>query len=79
MKGLELSEKYYKTFGEPMLKEQFPELFPKIAAGLIGGGSEVLGYDDVVSQDHDYGPGFCLFLPDENIVSRSFSFGTRLQ
>ncbi len=74
MKGLELSEQYYRTYGEPMLKEKFPELFPKIAVGLMGSGSEVLGYDDETSQDHDFSPGFCVILPGEEVVSRREAF-----
>ena len=46
MKGLELSKEYYKSFGEPMLRERFPELFDKIAVGLCGSGSECFGFDD---------------------------------
>lgn len=65
MKGLELSRKYFEEYGLPMLKEQFPDLLDKIAAGLMGSGSECYGFDDEISQDHDFEPGFCLFLADD--------------
>ena len=74
MKGLELSEKFFRTYGEPMLKEQFPELLPYLAAGLFGSGSECFGFDDEVSRDHDFEPGFCLFLPGEEVVDRRSAF-----
>lgn len=62
--GLKLCEDYYKEVGEPMLKEKFPDLLPFIAIGLVGLGSECLGYDDEISRDHDFGPGFCIWLPE---------------
>lgn len=65
MKGLELSEKYYRAYGENMLNEQFPEIADQAAAGLVGYGSECLGFDDEISRDHDYGPSFCIWLPRE--------------
>ena len=74
MKGLEISREYYKTYGEPMLKEQFPELLPYLAVGLTGSGSECFGYDDEVSRDHDFEPGFCIFLPGEEVVGRRTAF-----
>ena len=74
MKGLELAERYYKAFGEPMIREQFPEWEGRIAAGLTGSGSECYGYDDEVSADHDFEPGFCLFLPGEEILDRKTAF-----
>ena len=40
MRGLEISKDYYKEFGEPMLREKFPELMDKIAVGVFGSGSE---------------------------------------
>ena len=74
MKGLELSRAYYETYGEPMLKEQFPDLLPFLAAGMTGSGSECFGFDDEISTDHDFEPGFCLFLPGEDVVDRRKAF-----
>ena len=74
MKGMDLSREYYKTYGEPMLREQFPELLPYLAVGLTGSGSECFGFDDEVSRDHDFEPGFCLFLPGEDVVDRKAAF-----
>lgn len=74
MKGLELSREYYEKFGKPMLTENFPELLDKIAVGLCGSGSECFGFDDELSRDHDFEPGFCIFLPSEDIVSRRQAF-----
>lgn len=64
--GLELSRCYYETYGKAMLKEQFPEYAERVAAGLVGHGSECLGFDDMWSKDHDFGPGFCLWLTEED-------------
>ena len=65
MKGLEISKKFYLEFGEKMLTENFPEIIDKVAIGLIGSGSECFGYDDSVSTDHDFDPGFQIFIPDD--------------
>ena len=74
MNGLELSRAFYEEYGRPMLEADFPELLPHLAAGLFGSGSECFGFDDEVSRDHDFEPGFCLFLPGEDIVDRRTAF-----
>lgn len=74
MNGLDLSRAFFEAHGEPMLRDEFPDLLPYLAAGLFGSGSECFGYDDEVSRDHDFEPGFCLFLPDEETVDRRAAF-----
>ncbi|MBQ7174313.1 MAG: DUF4037 domain-containing protein [Lachnospiraceae bacterium] len=74
MKGLELSRKYFEEYGLPMLEEGFPELMDQLAAGLFGSGSECFGFDDEISRDHDFEPGFCILLPDESLVDRRQEF-----
>lgn len=74
MKGLELAEKFYNEYGKKMISENFSEIEKHLAFGLAGSGSECFGYDDEISQDHDFEPGFCIFLPDENIIDSKTEF-----
>lgn len=74
MNGLELSRAFFEEYGRPMLEEQFPQVLPYLAVGLFGSGSECFGYDDAVSRDHDFEPGFCIFLPGEDLVDRRTAF-----
>lgn len=62
--GMTICRKYYETYGKKML-EGYSDYRQYIAVGLFGMGSECLGYDDEISQDHDYGPGFCIIIPDD--------------
>lgn len=66
LKGMDIARRYYEEYGKSMLEEKFPEYAGRVAAGLVGEGSECLGYDDVTSADHDFGPGFCLWLTRED-------------
>ena len=62
--GLKLSEEFYREIVRPILDSSFPGLAH--AAGLIDGGSEVLGLDDETSMDHNWGPRVMLFLSEED-------------
>ncbi len=67
MKALELSRRYYFDCCEPVLRREVPELLPRLAAGLVGEGSDCFGYDDELSRDHDWGLRVCLFFPDAEL------------
>lgn len=64
-KGLQLCQKYYETYGKKMIDEHFLDYKQYMAIGMFGFGSDCLGYDDEISKDHDFGPGFCILLPLE--------------
>ena len=72
MKGLELCRAYFEAYGRPMLESEFSDVMDRIAVGLVGHGSECFGFDDEISQDHDFEPGFSLWLTDED--EKKFGF-----
>ena len=66
-KGLEIAEAYFFEVCYPELKKQLPEYLPRMAAGLVGEGSECYGFDDMISRDHDFGPAFQIYVPAEDV------------
>lgn len=72
MRGIKLSQAYYNEYGLPMLNDMFKDKLDRIAVGLVGHGSECFGFDDDISVDHDYTPGFCIWLTDED--EKEFGF-----
>ncbi len=81
MNGIELSRKYFFEAGLPLLQEQYPQLVNRVAAGLVAGGfdsgcgSEIGGFDDELSRDHNWGPRFFLFLHEDD----KKTFGEEIQ
>jgi len=74
MNGLDIARAYFDEYGLPMLQDKFPDLLPHIAAGVFGSGSECFGFDDELSRDHDFDPGFIILLPGEDVVDRKQEF-----
>lgn len=66
MKGLELKRSYWEHVAAPVFQKSFPERFCCMAVGALGHGSEFLGLDDEFSQDHHWGPGFSVFLTEDD-------------
>jgi len=62
--GLELGEQFYAEAARPIIDTYFPGL--RYSAAMLGWSSEVLGYDDVESMDHNWGPRFQLFLSTQD-------------
>jgi hypothetical protein len=74
--GLRLSEEFYKTCVAPAIAAEFPRL--PHAAGLMGRGSEVLGYDDSMSTDHTWSARVIVFVPGEVLVEQGESVQAQL-
>lgn len=66
MKGLELCRRYYEEICRPAIETSFAGYVDKMAFGLAGDGSECYGFDDEVSQDHDFGPRIMIWLTLED-------------
>ena len=64
VKGLALSRLFFEEAVRPVVEAEFPRLI--YAAGLLGTGSEVLGFDTEMSADHGWGPRVDLFLAEED-------------
>ena len=66
MKGLEISRRYFREIVSPLIDTYVPTIADAYAGGLIGYGSDVLGHDDEVSQDHCWGPRCFIWLRPED-------------
>ncbi len=75
IKGLVLSKEYYNKVARDLFYTKYRDAMKYATIGLIGPGSECYGYDDEISTDHDFGPGFCVWLPD-NIYEQ---YGKQMQ
>src|SRR5207247_2639301 len=70
MPGAELSRGFYEELVAPVLAESLPGL--RYAAARLGTGSDVLGLDDAISRDHDWGCRLTLLVgaADGDLVPR---------
>ena len=78
MKGLELSRMHWEACSCRLLSaaESLEQgLSARLSAGLAGEGSQCFGYDDELSQDHDFGPDFCVWMNDADYAA----YGSALQ
>ena len=68
--GLDLARRFF-TAVKPLLEERIPHIMERAAVGLVGEGSECFGFDDEISRDHDWGPAFCIWLPEAELAACS--------
>ncbi len=64
IQGMRLSEMFFNEVVQKIIKTNSSDL--KYSAGLIGFGSEVLGFDTERSTDHHWGPRVMLFLEEKD-------------
>lgn len=68
IKGLELSKRYFYDIVLLEFEKSLKDILPLCAFGLVGEGSECYGYDDELSQDHDFGPSVCIWLRKDDYL-----------
>ncbi|MGH2551137.1 MAG: DUF4037 domain-containing protein, partial [Thermomicrobiales bacterium] len=61
--GLELSRRFYEEVVREMIECELGDI--PYSAGLLGTGSDVLGFDTARSTDHEWGPRLFVFVPGD--------------
>lgn len=69
MQGIELSRRFYADLVRPFLAEAAPGL--RHAAALGGYGSELLGFDDDMSRDHNWGPRVHIVVSPDDFAAHA--------
>jgi hypothetical protein len=65
LSGADLARVYWSELVRPLLQRSLPGL--PHAAGRLGSGSDVLGLDDAMSRDHDFGLRLTLLVPADGV------------
>ncbi|MCI7552107.1 MAG: DUF4037 domain-containing protein [Actinomycetaceae bacterium] len=63
IKGIERAKMWWMIDLAPALEQRVPDLYPYIAAGLVGDGSDCFGFDDEISLDHDTDTRIKIWIP----------------
>lgn len=75
--GLEMARSYFAEWGLPFLRQHFPSISERVAAG-IWRGSQIFGADDALSRDHGWGAMFTLVLTEQDFQSTAERLGQAL-
>ena len=76
LNGAELSRSYFTEVVEPLVRGRWPGM--PCAAARLGSGSDVLGLDDAMSRDHDWGLRLNLLVPAEAVADVDDHLAARL-
>ncbi|MDO5048489.1 MAG: DUF4037 domain-containing protein [Actinomycetaceae bacterium] len=63
LQGLDRARLWWMLSIEPIVKQELPDLYPYMTAGLVGDGSDCFGFDDEISMDHDNDTRVKIWLP----------------
>ncbi len=66
MDGIGLTQRFWLEKAQPLLNSIFGTRLAEMSVALIGNGSEVLGFDDAISEDHNFWPRLNIFLDDNH-------------
>ena len=74
--GAELARRYAEQVVLPLVEQRWPGL--PCAAARLGSGSDVLGLDDPISRDHDWGLRLTLLVPADLVAGVDAHLADRL-
>ena len=63
---LNIIKEYYFDICRPIIKKEIPYILDCLAVGLVGEGSECFGYNDELSEDHDFGLRLYFWLNEKD-------------
>ena len=66
MKGIQRTKRFYNELFKTALKNILKVKFAHVSAAYLGEGSEILGFDDTISEDHNYWPRIYVFFADDD-------------
>ena len=64
--GLKLCRLFHDEVVGPLMRQRFPDT--GYAAGRLGEGSDVIGFDTPLSRDHAWGPQLTIFLDESDYL-----------
>ncbi len=73
MGAIESNRRFYEEYVAGLIHTRFGEYESRIAVGIVGEGSDCFGYDDLISRDHDFGTGVCLWVTDQDMDEFGYS------
>lgn len=78
MTGSSLARQLFDEVVQPFLATESRIGLSDVAAAFLGDGSEVLGFDDALSQDHNFAPRVIVFIVDEALHDAAAGLRQRL-
>ena len=78
VKALDLGRAFFQEVVRPAMEKTCPQLIEKAACGRFGLGSECLGLDDAISQDHHWAPRVDIVLPEKVFQQEAQELFTRV-
>ena len=73
MGAIESNRRFYEEYVAGLIHTRFGEYESRIAVGIAGEGSDCFGYDDLISRDHDFGTGVCLWVTNQDMKDFGYS------
>jgi hypothetical protein len=73
MNGIERTERFFSMHLKTVLRNTLLQEFDNVSVAYLGEGSEILGYDDHISEDHNFWPRVNIFYINDDFDAETLS------